>query len=154
MGYQRIAVTVNGFKGENLREIRDIEKIGGARVYIFVVCTGVAHKRIDEIKSYADLVWSCGSREIREQVRENAILQFSRSIPVFVLTENGMGAAKAYFETPEGLNDFSGGQQLLVCDDCQGEKVKVGNFWTRLCAAKLPALGKRIPVFSEEAACK
>ncbi len=148
LGHKRIAVTVNGFRGENLKEIRSREAQYKVCITIFVICTtGVADKRIDEIKNYADLVWSCGSRKMREQVGQNAFLQFSRAIPVFVLTEKGMDVAKAYFEAPGCVNHFSKTRQFLVCDDCEGKKVKVGNFSTRLCVTKLPSLGKRSPIF-------
>ena len=153
LGYKRIAVTVNGFKGEGLGEIRKLEIRHKITVCIFVICTtGVGQERIEEIKSYGDLVWSCGSREVRKQIGKDAIMQFSRAIPVFVLAEKGLSAAKTYFEGPEILSHFEKGEQLLVCDDCPGEKVKVGDFYTRICSAKLPACGKRSPIFQEEGA--
>jgi len=150
-GYKRIAVMVNGFKGENLGEIRKMETRHKITVCIFAICTtGVGQERIDEIKSHGDLVWSCGSREIREQIGKDAIMQLSRAIPVFILTGRGLDVAKAYFGAPNILNHFKKDEQLLVCDDCPGEKVKAGDFYTRICRAKLPACGKRGPIFQEE----
>ncbi len=156
LGFKRIAVTVNGFKGESLKKIRDLENRYKLRVFIFAICTtGVDQQRLEEIKSYADLVWSCGSKKVREQIGKAAVLQFSRAIPVFVLTEKGWEAARAYFAAPELLGPFQKERQLLVCDGCAGERVRIGDFHSRLREARLPAPGKRSPVYQEEAsACK
>jgi len=154
-GYRRIAVTINAFGDESLNQIRVIEKKNGVIVYIFIVCTtGVGSARIAEIGDHADMVWSCGSMDLRREIGGRAILQFSKAIPVFVLTDQGMAIAKAYVETPAVLDKASKTHPLLIADDCPGEKIRVGNFFARICQTGLPVQGKRQPAFiREEGSC-
>jgi len=91
LGHKRIAVTINGFAGEDLSEIRKLEDESGSTIYILVVCTtGVNKERAEEIAKYADLAWSCGSLHMREIVGRKARIQVATKIPVFILTEKGI----------------------------------------------------------------
>jgi len=91
LGYRRIAVTINGFAGEDLSEIRKLEDESGSLIHILVVCTtGISKERAEEIAKYADLAWSCGSLHMREIAGRKARVQVATKIPVFILTEKGI----------------------------------------------------------------
>lgn len=66
--------------------------------------TGIAKDKINKMRDYADLVWSCASSDVRRMVGPLAVLQLSRQIPVFVLTKKGIEFVSAYAweECPPG----------------------------------------------------
>ncbi len=141
-GHKNIAVTVNGFRGESLSAIRDTEREYCLRIFILTVCTtGVDTGRSGEIAEHSDVVWTCGSMLMRQDAGKRALLQFSKAIPVFVLTQNGIEFVKSYFECPEVLNPYASAP-ILICDDCKGEKVRIGDFRSRICNSSLPVTGK------------
>ncbi len=97
LGFKNIAVTVNGFVGEDLSEIKKIEKESNTSITTLVVCTsGISEERAREIKEYADLAWSCASLHMRELVGKEAIIQIATKIPVFVLTRKGINFMANY----------------------------------------------------------
>ncbi|MEM2168141.1 MAG: DUF2099 family protein [Candidatus Bathyarchaeia archaeon] len=132
IGYRRIAVTINGFAGEPLEEVRRIEKEANVAAFILVVCTtGVSRERAEEIAEYADVVWGCASKHVREVAGIKARLQLGVRIPVFILTERGIGLVSSYFS--EDLRRYVGaGERYLVTlhprelDKCV--RVSVGDF--------------------------
>lgn len=96
-GYDRIAVTVNGYRGEALRKIRAVEKECGVSVTILMTCTtGVGKERVDEMAAHADLVWACRSTNVRRRMEKRAIGRLSDVSPVYVLTKRGEGLAAGY----------------------------------------------------------
>jgi putative methanogenesis marker protein 8 len=97
LGYRRIAVTINGFAGEDLSEVKRLEDESGSLIYILVVCTtGISRGRAEEIAKYADLAWSCGSFYMREIVGRKARIQAATKIPVFILTKKGINFLSNY----------------------------------------------------------
>jgi putative methanogenesis marker protein 8 len=89
-GYRNIAVTVNAYQGESLNSIRALEKQYGVSLIILAICTtGISGDRISEIEKYADLVWACRSREVRNVLCVKAIEILSNAAPVYVLTQKG-----------------------------------------------------------------
>ena len=114
MGYKKIAVTINGFAGEDLHEIKKIEEKNNALIYILVVCTtGIEKERAEEISKNADLVWSCGSKYIREIVGRKAIIQVATKIPVFILNERGIDFLSNY--SSEKIGDYiEKGKRYLI----------------------------------------
>jgi putative methanogenesis marker protein 8 len=146
LGYRNIAVTVNGYSGENLSEIREIESIHNVSITILVVCTtGIGKKRILEIKKHADLVWSCGSEGIRNIIGKEAILQMSVIIPVFVLTRKGVNLVCSYFSDCKTIMEIDTGRQYIISHVPRGEEIKVGNFKAYLRETKLPIRSKKEP---------
>lgn len=146
LGYENIAVTVNGYSGENLSEIRELEKLHGVSITIIVVCTtGTGKKRVLEIKKYADLVWSCGSEDIRKSIGKEAILQMSIIIPVFVLTRKGINLVRSYFSCRKKILEIDNGRQYIVSHIPRGHKIEVGNFKAYLFETKLPVRSKKEP---------
>lgn len=96
-GYKNIAVTVNAYQGESLKSIRDIEKQYGISLVILAICTtGISAERINEIEKYADLVWACHSRDIKDRLSKKVIKTLSGVLPVYVLTEKGKGLILDY----------------------------------------------------------
>jgi hypothetical protein len=120
--------------------------VHNASIVILVVCTtGIGKRRISEIKQHADLVWSCGSGDIRNSIGKDAILQMSVIIPVFVLTPKGMNLACSYFSGGETIRDIDTDRQYIVSHMPCGEQIKVGNFKAYLCETKLPVRSKNEP---------
>jgi putative methanogenesis marker protein 8 len=146
LGYKKIAVTVNGYSGENLSEIRELERMHNVSIAILVVCTtGIGKKRIREIKKHADLVWSCGSKDIRNIIGKEAILQMSVIIPVFVLTKKGINLVRSYFSECKVISEIDTKRQYIVSHIPRGEEIKVGNFKAYLWEAKLPMRSEKEP---------
>ena len=89
-GHKKVAVTVSAFGEEKLGSIRAIEDRCGISLTILVVCTtGIRENRLAEIEKYADIVWSCNSKDIRTRLGKNAIETLSNVLPVHILTEKG-----------------------------------------------------------------
>jgi len=142
-GYTKIAVTVSGHDVEKLKEIRRLESLSGATITILVVCTtGIAQARIDQIHRHADLVWSCASLDIRQKIGEVALLQVSKQIPVFVLTQKGIDFLAAYADHDAPLRDLDRYKQYLISNEPVGEKIKLGATCSFLREKKLPALSE------------
>jgi putative methanogenesis marker protein 8 len=146
LGYRNIAVTVNGYSGEYLSEMRKLEKMHNISITILVVCTtGIGKKRILEIKKHADLVWSCGSGGIRNIIGKEAILQMSVIIPVFVLTRKGINLVCSYFSDCKTMREIDTGRQYIISHIPRGEEINVGNFKAYVCETKLPVRSKEGP---------
>jgi len=146
LGYRNIAVTVNGYSGEKLIEMRELERKHNISITIIAVCnTGIGRKGILEIKKHADLVWSCGSGEIRNIIGREAILQMSSIIPVFVLTRKGISLACSYFSDCKVIREIGPGRQCIISHVPRGEEIKVGNFKAYLWETELPLRSKNEP---------
>lgn len=142
-GYRRIAVTVTGHDSDKIEAIRqmDSDKI---EVTILVVCTtGVAEDKIDKIRRHADLVWSCASKEVRQAMGAQAILQISKQIPVFVLTQRGIDLCAAVAQDGTPLAGLAKGRQYLVSHELRGHEVRFGLYRGFLREEKLPVLSKK-----------
>jgi len=96
-GYKNIAVTVNAYQGESLKSIRALEKQCGISLSILAICTtGIGGERINEIEKYADLVWACRSKEVRNILCIKAVDILSDASPVYVLTQKGKMFVSGY----------------------------------------------------------
>lgn len=139
LGFRRVAVTVNGYLGEDLKALRDLSRSLSIECYIFLVCaTGVGELRAREAARYADVVWSCGSSPIRKIAGSRAILQITKKIPVYVLTPGGLKAVSGYASDPEVIRGLSPEKQHLIAGDVKGKKIGMGRFRTYLSEARLP----------------
>jgi putative methanogenesis marker protein 8 len=97
LGYKAIAVTVSGPSAARLKELKDIETDCGVKAISLVVCTtGMDREGMREVRRHADLVWSCRSSGVREEIGPAARLRLSEGMPVFVLTEAGAGLVSGY----------------------------------------------------------
>ncbi len=96
-GYKNIAVTINAYKGESLKSVRELERRLGVSVTILVICTtDIGSERINEIGKYADMVWACRSREVRNILCVKAIEILSDASPVYILTRKGKALVRGY----------------------------------------------------------
>lgn len=143
-GYRKITVTVNGHDSEKLKEIRQLESSSDATVTILIVCTtGITGMKVDEIRRYADIVWSCASSDIRYKIGKVSLLQVSKQIPVFILTKSGIDFFSAYADDSSVLRDLDNQKQYLISHEPVGEMVKFGNFYSFLREEKLPVLSEK-----------
>ncbi len=130
LGYRRIAVTINGFAGERLEDVRRLEEKLDASVTILTVCTtGVDRERAEEIARYSDLAWGCASLHVREAVGRAAKLQIGVKIPVFILTRKGLDFLSSY-ASKEFKSHIRGGKYLVTrsTKNIGGIKIEMGDF--------------------------
>ena len=150
LGYKNIAVTVNASMDEAFKRLREIEKNSGISLTILALCTtGINKKRIQEISKYADMVWSCASKEVRTIIGKTAIMQLSRKIPVFILSKKGLDLASAYSSEKNLITNLNLRNQYIVTGSGKGKKIKMGNFNVRFSKATLPVRHKSEPLMSE-----
>lgn len=85
-GYKKFAVTVaDAAAAEKLREL---EKTAGVRIMIIGVhLTGISEEDAGRLLGVADIVTSCASKHIREQVKP--LVQVGTAVPLFGLTRWG-----------------------------------------------------------------
>lgn len=147
LGFKRIAVTINGYmEKEHLCEIKKIEKKYGVTITTLVVCTtGASQERVLEIKEYADLVWSCASKEVREIIGPHALVQVSEKIPVFVLTPKGLSLLSAYSDSRTTIENLNSQKQYIISNRCEGEKIRMGKWITKLGSTRLPIRSSQEP---------
>lgn len=101
LGHKKIGVTIAGSDAEQLGQIRRLEAKTGAGITLLAVCTsGIAADKIEMMRRYADLVWTCASGEVRKQLGKTAKLQLSKQIPVYALTQHGVAFAASYLSDP------------------------------------------------------
>jgi len=138
-GYRSIAVTVNSFMDEHPADLKMIASEYGVRVCSFMVCaTGVSVERLREIEQDADVVWSCGSPELRRMVGTKAILQITTKIPVYVMTRRGLEIVAGYAYDEEVIRSLDPAVQHLIAGNRRGTKITMGTFQTYLSEAELP----------------
>ena len=150
LGYKRIAVTINASMDVPVNMIGKIESDLKISLTSLVVCTtGLNKNKIQEIGKYADVVWSCGSKELRMVIGKKAIMQLSKKIPVFVLTRKGLDLVSNYSSHKEFIKSLNLNKQYIIAGDCKGEKIKMGVFNTYLNETELPVRHKEEPVLNE-----
>lgn len=143
-GYKKIAVTVSGHDSEILKRIRRLEASGNVTVTILAVCTtGISKEKINGIRDHADIVWSCASWDIRKTIGAMALLQVSKQIPVFVLTQKGIDLITAYADDSEHLSGLNTGKQYLISNEAGGRKVRLGEHNCFLREETLPVLSEK-----------
>lgn len=97
-GYKRIAVTLAAYDNDLLEQIRDLEN-DDIKIYKFGLCsTGINKKTALAMGEYADVVWSCASKYVKEYIEPNAIAQVGVKIPVHILTKNGWEIVKNHLQ--------------------------------------------------------
>jgi putative methanogenesis marker protein 8 len=85
-GYKKFAVTIaDASEAEKLREL---EKVAGVQIMIVGVhLTGISEEDAGRLLAVADIVTSCASKHIREQVKP--LVQVGTAVPLFGLTRWG-----------------------------------------------------------------
>jgi len=150
-GHKIIAVTVCGHSAEDLKALCSLKKESGVRIISLAVCTtGITKDKINMIRDYADLVWSCASFDIRRMIGPLAIIQLSRQIPVFVLTKNGLDFVSAYAFEGKLIKDLDMKKQYLFSNESSGQCVHLGSFKAFISESKLPVNGLKEPCSEEK----
>jgi len=143
-GYKRIAVTVCGHDSDKFKAIRKLESSGISITILSVCTTGISQANAQEIKDYADIVWSCASLDIRRTIGPEALLQISKQIPVFILTKRGIDFVSSYAENSIFLRRLDKRKQYLISNQASGQRIKIGNRIAYLRRVRPPVLSKEI----------
>lgn len=151
LGHKRIAVTITGNRSDTLEKLRALEREYDIAITALVVCTtGIVREDIERVRRHADIVWACGSRDMREMIGPAARLQISRQIPVFVFTRRGLAFAAAYARERSAFAGVRGRKQFLIAHDPAGNKIHMGGATVYLREARLPVLSGRSPVMASD----
>lgn len=126
-GYGKIAVTLSGHDADRLKDIRSLESKTAAITILVVCTTGISDEKVGLIGRYADLVWSCASKEVRQMVGAAAKLQISKLIPVFALTRKGIAIVAAYAKDERPLWAMKSGRQYIISNERRGSRVTLGS---------------------------
>jgi putative methanogenesis marker protein 8 len=144
-GYRELAVTINGFQGERLADVRALADTVEARVIILGVCTtGIGEARASELAEMADLVWACASEEVRWLCGREARIQVTTKIPVFVMSDAGVRFLSCYATDPDAILGVDRNGQYLVSRAVEGSPVTLGKVPTHIGQVE------RLPVVSPE----
>jgi len=96
LGFKRVAVSVAGFQGKAISEIRKFEASAGLDVLVFSVCnTCVGDPDVRHIAK-ADIACASASKLLRTEIGKKAMLQLGVTIPVYALTDKGKRLVLAY----------------------------------------------------------
>lgn len=75
LGYRRIAVSVAADNNYLHEELKKLENLHNVKIYKFGLCsTGINEHTAQIMQEYADVVWSCASKNVLEYIEPNAIL--------------------------------------------------------------------------------
>lgn len=90
LGFKKIAVSVASLDNYLHKELASLEKECGVKIYKFGLCsTGIDYETAVMMRDYADVIWSCASKYVVEEIEPNSIAQVGVKIPVYVMTEQG-----------------------------------------------------------------
>ncbi|MEA3490241.1 MAG: DUF2099 family protein [Candidatus Omnitrophota bacterium] len=146
LGYKNIAVTINVLMDEDFKKLKKIERKYNVSVTSLAICTtGAAEERIREIEKYSDVVWSCASGKVRELTGRKAILQLSKKIPVFVLTQKGLDLISGYSSAEQLIKSLNPEKQYILDSTREGKRLETGNFEAYLRETTLPVRSKNEP---------
>ena len=89
LGYKKIAVSVASHDNFLHKSIKLLEN-DQIKIYKFGLCsTGIKSETAQIMKNYADVVWSCASKYVKEYIQPNSIAQVGIKIPVHIMTNRG-----------------------------------------------------------------
>ena len=155
LGYKNVAVTINALMDENFKELEKIEKKYNVSITLLTICTtGATEEKIREIEKYSDIVWSCASERVREIIGKKSILQLSKKIPVFVLTQKGLNLTSGYSSEEYLIKNLDPKKQYIIDSSRKGKNIKIGYFEAFLHEEKLPVRSKGEPrLFKNNGKC-
>jgi len=138
-GYKKIAVTVNGYYGPRISEIRKLERNGVSLTIAGVCTTKASPLRARELVEGTDLCWACASKYLREY-SSNAVVQLTLGIPIFFYSAKGLEILKGYSDENGRriLENFAKGKQYLIASGRGTPRILVGTSELAVCEAKLP----------------
>lgn len=90
LGYKNIAVSVAASDNYLHEELKKIDNQNDVVIYKFGLCsTGISYDVAEKMRDNSDVVWSCASKYVKEEIEPNAIAQVGVKIPVHIMTEQG-----------------------------------------------------------------
>lgn len=106
-GYKNIAVSVAAEDNKLHEELHDLEEKYNVTIYKFGLCsTGIKEDTAKIMEEYADVVWSCASKMVREYIDPSSIFQVGVKIPVYIMTEKGYELIKNHLELMNDNNSL------------------------------------------------
>lgn len=107
LGYKNIAVSVAAQDNYLHKELARLEHDNNIKIYKFGLCsTGIDYDTAVSMRDYADVVWSCASKYVKEEIAPNSILQVGVKIPVYIMTKQGLEIVSNH------LKQMNGGSSL------------------------------------------
>lgn len=107
LGYKRIAVSVAAADNYLHEKLAELEKAYDVKIYKFGLCsTGIDYDTANIMKEYADVVWSCASKYVKELIEPSAIAQVGIKIPVHVMTKQGWEIIKNHLQNMDNRVDL------------------------------------------------
>lgn len=99
MGKRKIAVSVAANDNYLHEELTKLELENKVTIYKFGLCsTGIDEKTAKIMEEYADVVWSCASKQVHEHIDPASLFQVGVKIPVYIMTEKGYEIVKNHLE--------------------------------------------------------
>lgn len=130
LGYKRIAVSVAAHDNYLHQKLSEIEKNNNVVIYKFGLCsTGIDKETAEKMQTYADVIWSCASKYVKELVEPNALAQVGVKIPVHIMTSQGWDIIKNHLSQMNNqvnLEDISlsmGEEKPVLLNSSDGIKV-------------------------------
>lgn len=127
LGYKNIAVSVAADDNYLHEELKQLENEKGVIIYKFGLCsTGISHDTAEIMRDNSDVVWSCASKYVKEEIEPKAVAQVGVKIPVHIMTEQGWNIVSNHLEYM-GFNDevlLTSGEDKPVLLNDKG-KIKV-----------------------------
>lgn len=129
-GYKRIAVSVAAGDNYLHRQLSQLEQeMEGVTIYKFGLCsTGIDKETAIIMRDYADIVWSCASKQVKDYIEPSSLAQVGIKIPVHVMTERGFQLVHNHLTYMDGEADIdipllSGEEKRVILNSNQ--KIKV-----------------------------
>lgn len=103
LGYKNIAVSVAAQDNYLHKELARLEHDNNIKIYKFGLCsTGIDYNTAVSMRDYADVVWSCASKYVKEEIAPNSILQVGVKIPVYIMTKQGLEIVSNHLKQMKG----------------------------------------------------
>lgn len=108
LGYKNIAVSVAAQDNYLHKELARLEHENNIKIYKFGLCsTGIDYDTAVSMRDYADVVWSCASKYVKEEIAPNSILQVGVKIPVYIMTKQGLEIVSNHLKQMNGGSSLS-----------------------------------------------
>lgn len=129
-GKKRIAVSVAADDNYLHKELKKLELEHDVTIYKFGLCsTGITEDTAKIMEEYADVVWSCASKQVREHIDPASIFQVGVKIPVYVMTEKGYEIIKNHLslmnntDSLDSLELTKGADMPVALNNSEGIKL-------------------------------
>lgn len=107
LGYKKIAVSVAAYDNFLHEKLSELEKKYSITIYKFGLCsTGIDQKTAEKMQQYADVIWSCASKYVKELIEPNAIAQVGIKIPIYIMTKQGWNIVKNHLSLMNNQNNL------------------------------------------------